>query len=82
MDSSSTYDLIAGNITDGEYRDSSIRFEDAETITYKITRADARDSASDGAYVTLNHSTELDRQRYRYLVKQLNSGCGGAEAEV
>lgn len=34
-------------------------------MTYKITYADA-DSSSDGAYVTLNHSTAVQRQRYRY----------------
>lgn len=79
VNSSPTYDLIAGNIKGGEYNDSNLCFEDVETVTYKITRADTQDSISDGAYVTLNHSTELERQRYRYLVKQLNSVCGGVE---
>lgn len=59
------------------YRDC--RFDQAETVTYKITRADAADSGAEGAYVTLNHSTGLERQRYRYLVKQLNAVCGGAQ---
>ena len=80
VDSAPGYELIAEGITGGAYRDTTLYFADAETVTYKITRADTTDGASDGAYVTLNHSTELERQRYRYLVPQLNAVCGGAKA--
>ena len=46
-------------------------------MTYKITRSDAEDGSAPGALVTLNHSTALERLRYRYLVTQLNAVCGG-----
>ncbi|MBQ7982343.1 MAG: hypothetical protein IJ302_02150, partial [Clostridia bacterium] len=75
IDSAPDYTLIEGGITAGEYTDTDVCF--AETVTYKITRADTHDAAAPGAYVTRNHSTALERQRYRYLVRQLNSVCGG-----
>ena len=77
IDSSPTYDLIGINIGGNEYRDLGFDFGKAETVTYKITRADTLDAASAGAYVTLNHSTELDRQRYRLKRKQYDTmgGC-------
>ncbi len=74
------YTLVASGVEGGRYVDTSLRFDDVETATYKITRADAADAASNGAWVTLNHSTELERQRYRFLVPQLNAVCGGAQA--
>ena len=77
----STYDeLIARNVVGGQYDDTALSFADTDTMTYKITRADTSDGFSDGAYVTLNHSTELERQRYRFLVPQLNAVCGEAKA--
>ena len=77
----STYDeLIARNVVGGQYDDTALSFADTDTVTYKITRADTVDGFSDGAYVTLNHFTELERQRYRFLVPQLNAVCGGAKA--
>ena len=79
-DSAPVYERIADSVAGGVYTDSGFRFDGAETVTYKITRADAEDGAAPGAVVTLNHSTEIERQRYRYLVRQLNAVCGGAEA--
>ena len=78
VNSEPCYTLVAQDVTGGQYRDEGIRFEDVETVTYKIT-ADG-DAASLGACVTLNHSTELERQRYRFLIPQLNAVCGGANA--
>ena len=80
-DSAPVYTKVAAGITDGQYTDTAICFDDYETVTYKITHTDA-DSAADGAYVTLNHSTAAQRERYRYHVRQLNLVCGGAEAEA
>ena len=80
VDSAPDYELIAQNVTGGQYDDRALDFAEAETVTYKITRADAADGSADGAWVTLNHSTELERQRYRFLVPQLNAVCGGAKA--
>ena len=74
-DSSPTYDLIAMNVADGHYTDRSCDFAKVETLTYKITRADTFDASSPGAYATLNHSTQLERERYRMLVRQLNAVC-------
>ena len=74
-DSSPTYDLIGINIHGGEYIDRSLDFSKVETVTYKVTRADTLDSSSDGAYVTLNHSTALERDRYRAWIRQLNMVC-------
>ncbi|MBE6725881.1 MAG: glycoside hydrolase family 95 protein [Ruminococcaceae bacterium] len=82
-DSSPVYEKIADGVTGGSFLDTDFRFENAETVTYKITRASDAESAADGAdpgaWVTLNHSTELERQRYRYLVRQLNAVCGGVD---
>ena len=77
-DSSPFYDLIAINVSGGKYTDRSLDFAKAETITYKITRADTFDASSDGAYITLNHSTQIERERYRAWIRQINNGCGGA----
>ena len=55
-DSAPVYTLIAEKITGGTYQDQSFDFGKAETVTYKITRADALNGADNGAYVTLNHS--------------------------
>ncbi|MBR5871387.1 MAG: glycoside hydrolase N-terminal domain-containing protein [Clostridia bacterium] len=79
-DSASCYTLVAANVTGGAYTDTAFDFSACETVTYKITRADAADSGEMGACVTLNHSTALQRQRYRFLVTQLNATCGGAKA--
>ena len=79
-DSASCYTLVAANVTGGAYTDTAFDFSACETVTYKITRADAADSGEMGACVTLNHSTALQRQRYRFLITQLNATCGGAQA--
>jgi len=81
VNGAATYTLAAQNVADKTYTDTEICFDEIDIVTYKITRADAPDSLADGACVTLNHSTESQRQRYRYLVRQLNAVCGGAEAE-
>ncbi len=80
VNSESGYTLIAGGVEGGRFVDTELNFSEVETVTYKITRADTKDAASGGACVTLNHSTEIERQRYRFLVKQLNAVCGGATA--
>jgi len=80
VDSSPVYEKIAQNVTDKLYTDASRVYDTAETVTYKITRAGAASSAA-GACVTLNHSTELERMRYRYWVRQVNMPCGGAEVQ-
>lgn len=74
-DSSPTYDLIGINVQEGKYVDRSLDFSKVETVTYKITRADTLDASSNGAYVTLNHSTALDRDRYRAWIRQINMLC-------
>ncbi|MBE6626375.1 MAG: glycoside hydrolase family 95 protein [Ruminococcaceae bacterium] len=74
-DSSPTYDLIGINIHGGEYIDRSLDFSKVETVTYKITRSDTFDASSGGAWVTLNHSTALERDRYRAWIRQLNMVC-------
>ncbi len=79
VDSSPVYEKIAQKVTDNIYTDVTRIFDKAETVTYKITRADAADSAAPGACVTLNHSTEIERMRYRYWVRQVNMPCGGAK---
>ncbi|MBR4895382.1 MAG: hypothetical protein IKZ41_03065 [Clostridia bacterium] len=79
VDSAPVYERIADSVTGGSYADAGFLFEKAETVTYKITRADAEDGSAPGAVVTLNHSTPIERQRYRYLVRQLNAVCGGVD---
>ncbi len=75
VDSSPTYDLLATNVSEGTYTDRELNFADVETVTYKITRGDTMDSASVGAVVTVNHSTQLDRERYRKWIRQINLVC-------
>ena len=79
VDSAPVYEKIADIVTGGSYTDTGFSFEKAETVTYKITRADASDGSATGAVTTLNHSTAIERLRYRYLVKQLNAVCGGVD---
>jgi len=78
-DSSPVYEKAAEGVCGGSWKDEAFDFGAAETVTYKITRSDAEDGADPGAFVTLNHATEAEKQRYRYLVRQLNAVCGGAE---
>jgi len=79
VDSDSGYTSVAENVSGGQWTDLSGIFDRAETVTYKITRAGAAPS-DPGACVTLNHSTQLERERYRYWIRQVNLPCGGAEA--
>ncbi len=73
-DSAPDYVLCARNVTGGSWHDRSADFANFETLTYKITRADTLDPSSDGAYRTLNHSTRLERDRYRRIIAQINLG--------
>ena len=78
-DSASEYVLLAEGVTGGKWTDSAPVYDTAEIVTYKITRHGA--SSSDmGACTTLNHSTVIERERYRYWIRQLNIPRGGAEA--
>ncbi len=78
-DSASEYELLAEGVTGGKWTDSAPVYDTAEIVTYKITRHGA--SSSDmGACTTLNHSTVIERERYRYWIRQLNIPRGGAEA--
>ncbi len=79
VDSAPVYEKIAESVSGGAWKDASGVFDAADTVTYKITAA-GENSLSDGARVTLNHSTQIERERYRFLVRQLNLPCGGAEA--
>ncbi len=78
-DSAPVYENVARGITGGSWTDPAPVYKDSETVTYKITRA-GTSAAAPGAFVTLNHSTELERARYRYWIRQVNLPCGGAEA--
>ncbi len=80
IDSSPVYEKIAQNVTDKLYTDVTRIYDTSETVTYKITRAGSASSGA-GACVTLNHSTELERMRYRYWVRQVNMPCGGAKVQ-
>ena len=79
VDSDPGYVSVAENVSGGQWTDNSGTFDSAETVTYKITRAGAA-SSEPGACVTLNHSTQLERERYRFWIRQVNLPCGGAEA--
>lgn len=59
------------NLSETFDTDRDCRFDQAETVTYKITRADAADSGAEGAYVTLNHSTELERQKAVFVYNRV-----------
>ena len=81
IDSAPAYELIESEVAGGTYRDCSFDFDKAETVTYKITRTDALSAAENGAFATVNHSTKLERERYRYLLEVLNMYCGGVDLE-
>ena len=80
-DSSPDYEKIAEYAEGGCFEDRDFDFSKYETVTYKITRADAEDSSAEGACVTLNHATSARRLRYRYLVRQLNLVCEDEDPE-
>lgn len=78
-DSSPVYEKLAGYVSGGTWRVRDDLYSRSETVTYKITRA-GEGPLAEGARVTLNHSTQLQREQYRYLIRQLNLICGTAEA--
>ena len=49
------------------------------SVTYKVVPSGTGKAAL-GPTVTINRSSEIERQRYRFLVRQLNLPCGGAKA--
>lgn len=75
VDSAPDYTLIGQGITGGNYQDDCHVLDKAETVSYKITRVDALSGFENGAYVTWNCSTELERERYRHLLRFLNIDC-------
>ncbi len=75
IDSAPDYTLIAQGITGGNYQDQSCDLNKTENVSYKITRADAASGVENGACVTWNCSTELERERYRHLLRYLNIDC-------
>lgn len=72
-DSSPMYELIAVNISGGEYHDKDCDPTAHENITYKITSGDSFDPTDEGAFATINRSTTEDRIRYRFLIRQLSN---------
>lgn len=72
VDSSPVYEPVAKGIMGGVFRDTEFDFGKADVLRYKITRADSDSPSAPGAVAFINHSTPAERQRYRYLVKQLN----------
>ena len=70
-DSSPVYRKLACGVCGGTYRDVSSDFSRHETVTYKVTRRDEGADAQ-GAVFTVNHSTRLERDRLRLIVKQIN----------
>ena len=79
LDSAPVYTRIAEHLTAGFYDDTCPEFAHADVLTYKITRDDAPDASAPGAVVTLNHSTAVQRQQYRYWVEQTTKKTGGAD---
>ena len=82
VDSSPNYELIAKEVLNKTYQDMECFSDEVEIITYKITRSDDFDASTNGAYITyitLNNTTELEKDRYRYMAKQLDAVCGGLE---
>ena len=80
-DSAPGYVLVAQGVTGGVYTDRGCPFDRVETVTYKLTRADTLDASADGVFRTLNHSTQLERERYAAWVRQVNLPCGDIKAE-
>ena len=75
LDSTPIYTLVAEHLTDGCYDDVCPAFADADVLTYKITRDDAPDASAPGAVVTLNHSTAVQRQQYRYWIERITESA-------
>ena len=75
LDSTPVYTLVAEHLTEGSYDDVCPAFADADILTYKITRDDAPDASAPGAVVTLNHSTAVQRQQYRYWIERITESA-------
>jgi alpha-L-fucosidase 2 len=73
VDGAPVYETLAERLSAHEFQDRDVDFGAHEIVTYKVTacRADGG-GESDGPVKTVNHATQLDLERYRHRVRQLN----------
>ncbi|MCQ2432609.1 MAG: glycoside hydrolase family 95 protein, partial [Clostridia bacterium] len=72
VDSDTSYEMVASGVSDA-YTIPGFDFDamkETETMTFKVTSG--TNPAAEGPVVTINHSTRLERDRYRCLVGILN----------
>lgn len=64
---------LAERLSAHEFQDRNIDFDAHEIVTYKVTACRPDGSGeSDGPVYTINHATQLDIERHRHRVRQLN----------
>ncbi len=64
---------LAERLSARDFQDRNLDFGACEIVMYKVTacRPDGG-GESDGPVQTINHATQLDLERYRHRVRQLN----------
>ncbi len=73
IDGAAGYETLAEGLHGREFLDSQIDFASREIVTYKVTACRADGSGeSDGPVRTVSHATQVDLERYRHRVRQLN----------
>lgn len=73
IDGAPVYETLAERLSAPEFQDRNIDFDAHEIVTYKVTACRPDGSGeSDGPVHTINHATQLDIERHRHRVRQLN----------
>jgi len=73
VDGAPVYETLAEQLSARDFQDRSVDFGTCEIVTYKVTacRPDGG-GESEGPVQTIHHATQLDLERYRHRVRQLN----------
>jgi alpha-L-fucosidase 2 len=73
VDGAPVYETLAERLSAFTFQDRNIDFGAHEIVTYKVTACRPDGSGeSVGLVQTINHATQLDLERYRHRVRQLN----------
>jgi len=74
VDGAPVYEKLAERLSTCEFQDRGLDLSACEIATYKVTACRPNGSGeSDGPVHTINHATQLDLERYRHRIRQLNA---------